>query len=92
MTSNITPGPWKFGVRDDGSIWLSIGDPMKGPHFQADLCASVADAQLIVSAPDLLEALQKCLPLLHMNFSSTDKDAAFAQAREAITKAKAGSA
>jgi hypothetical protein len=54
-----TPGPWKCGVRRDGSMWLSLGDPMTGPHYQGDLCASVADARLIAAAPDMLAALKE---------------------------------
>ncbi len=53
-----TPGPWKFGLRRDGSIWLSLGDYKIGPHYQADLCATVADAKLICAAPELLAALR----------------------------------
>ena len=61
MTSKHTPGPWEYGVRRDKSIWLSIGDPAKGPHRQGDLHASEADAQLIAAAPDLLDAARECL-------------------------------
>lgn len=67
MTENTTtqpkwtPGPWEYGVRDDGSLWLSLGDPKTGTHFQADLCASKDDARLIVSARELYEALDDML-------------------------------
>ena len=27
---------YSCGKRADGSFWLSIGDPLKGPHVQAD--------------------------------------------------------
>lgn len=53
-----TKGEWKYGVRRDGSIWLSIGNPSSGPHYQGDLCASIDDARLIATAPDLLAALK----------------------------------
>lgn len=53
----FTPGEWKFGVRPDGSMWLSLGDPAKGPHYQGDLVASIDDARLIVNARELYEAL-----------------------------------
>lgn len=56
--SEYTKGPWIYGVRHDGSKWLSIGDYKTGPHYQGDLYASESDAKLICSAPDLLEALQ----------------------------------
>lgn len=54
--SNHTPGPWTFGIRRDRTMYLSLGDFRTGPHFQGDLCASEADARLIVAAPDLLAA------------------------------------
>jgi hypothetical protein len=54
MSGQHTPGPWVYGVRDDGSIWLSLGDFRTGPHFQGDLVASEDDARLICAAPDLL--------------------------------------
>lgn len=56
-----TPGPWKYGVRKDKSIWISLGDPVKGPHHQGDFFGTENDARLTVAAPDLLEALMKIL-------------------------------
>ena len=64
----ITPGPWKHGVRKDGSIWLSIGDFMTGPHYQGDLVASPEDAQAITAIPELLAAVQAVLPILELAF------------------------
>jgi len=55
----FTKGPWEFGVRADGSLWLSIGDPRTGRHYQADLHCSEADARLIVASPKIYEALQE---------------------------------
>src|SRR5258708_39222937 len=55
-----TPGPWTYGVRKDGSIWLSLGDP-KVPgteHHQGDLAGTEADARPIVTAPLLLAAAE----------------------------------
>ena len=52
-----TPKPWKIGTRKDGSRWFSLGNPSTGPHYQADVHCSDADAALIAAAPDLLEAL-----------------------------------
>ena len=58
--SSFTPGPWAYGIRADGSIWLSLGNRTAGPHYQGDLCASPDDARLIAAAPDLLEAARLC--------------------------------
>lgn len=60
-----TPGEWKYGVRPDKSIWLSLGD-VKGPgaHFQGDLVASEDDARLMVASRELLEALKLCSSIL----------------------------
>ncbi|QRY69145.1 hypothetical protein JVX98_13050 [Ensifer sp. PDNC004] len=62
-----TPGPWTFGVRRDKSMWLSIGDPAKGPHYQADLYASEDDARLIVAAPELLLNERKNLATMQVS-------------------------
>ena len=58
--SGHTPGDWIYGVRRDGSMWLSIGDRRHGPHYQGDLVATEEDARLICAAPKLLEALMEC--------------------------------
>lgn len=54
----ITPGPWTYGVRRDGSIWLSRGDPKTGPHYQSDFYGTEADVRLICAAPLLLQAAE----------------------------------
>ena len=55
----ITPGPWIYGKRSDGSIWLSLGERREpGEHWQGDFFGKEADARLIAAAPDLLEALK----------------------------------
>ncbi|MDQ7981914.1 hypothetical protein QYH69_32340 [Paraburkholderia sp. SARCC-3016] len=54
----LTPGPWTYGVRKDGSIWISRGDPKTGPHYQADFCGTEADARLSCAAPLLLQAAE----------------------------------
>ncbi len=77
-----TPGPWRFGVRRDDSMWLSLGDPKAGPHYQGDLVASPDDARLIVAAPDLLEALEEVVRLSDRKHNAWDKaHAAMAKAR-----------
>jgi hypothetical protein len=83
---SFTPGPWRYGVRFDGSIWLSLGDHKTGPHFQADLCASEADARLIAAAPDLLEALDA---LARMCVGTTvEEDNEYARALAIIRRAR----
>jgi hypothetical protein len=90
MMSRYTKGPWIYGVRHDGSKWLSIGDYKTGPHYQGDLYASESDAKLICSAPDLLDALQALLERLQLDceakswFPKEQDDA-----RKAIAKALA---
>ena len=56
--SKPTPGPWTYGVRKNGTIWFSLGDSVKGPHWQADLNAREPDARLMMAAPDLLARLK----------------------------------
>jgi hypothetical protein len=58
QTALITPGRWTYGVRKDGSIWISRGDPGRGPHYQADFCGTEADARLTCAAPMLLQAAE----------------------------------
>ena len=53
-----TPGPWVYGKRKDGSLWISRGDPVKGPHDQSDFYGSEADCRLMIAAPDLLAELK----------------------------------
>jgi hypothetical protein len=59
-----TPGPWAIKFRNDHSAYISLGDPVSGPHKQFDVQftdlypSDVADARLIASAPDLLVALK----------------------------------
>ena len=86
MTLHCTPGEWRFGMRDDGSIWISLGDPVKGPHYQFDFPARLADARLACAAPDLYEALEGVLRV-------ADRDTAeFNKARAALAKARGESA
>jgi hypothetical protein len=54
----LTPAPWTYGVRKDGSIWLSLGDPTRGPHHQFDFYGTEADARLTCAAPILLQAAE----------------------------------
>lgn len=65
-----TPGPWKYGVRKDGSMWISIGDPMH-KHSQFDWHGFEEDAQLAMSAPVLLAKVAE----LEVNYQTLLDDA-----------------
>ena len=52
-----TKGEWKYGVRRDGSIWISRGEPATGPHYQSDFCGTEKDAALTCAAPELYEVV-----------------------------------
>ena len=84
-----TPGPWRIGLRRDKSIWLSIGDPKTGPHFQGDLVASIADARLIASAPDLLEACQEFVRKCECGEAKSKRS--YAQMKAVIARAESQS-
>ncbi|WP_104662817.1 hypothetical protein [Ensifer adhaerens] len=92
--SKHTPGPWKYGVRRDKSIWLSIGDPEKGPHRQGDLYASEADARLIAAAPELLDVVNDILRVedgkAALSFSEyfEQSETAFNRMRAVVAKAE----
>jgi hypothetical protein len=93
-TEMHTPGPWEYGVRKDGSIWLSLGDYKTGAHYQGDLVASPDDAKLIAAAPDLLEALREMVEDYKSTadsgdcgFYSAEEQAIYIKAMAAIAKA-----
>lgn len=91
MSAEITPGLWTYGVRSDGSIWLSIGDPKGAPHYQGDLIATEADARLIVAAPKMLDALRETvLVLAHASAAHQVYDDAYRAVSEAIRLATEG--
>ncbi len=56
-----TPGPWVIKFRNDHSAYISMGNPLEGPHKQFCLQfdgrdpSDVADANLMEVAPELLE-------------------------------------
>jgi len=52
-----TKGPWKRGLRRDGSIWVSMGDPMSGEHFQADWDFGLANSTFTAHAREDVPAL-----------------------------------
>lgn len=54
-----TPSPWVLGIRNDDTVYISMGNSRHGAHAQFDLGGTLADALLIAAAPDLLEACKK---------------------------------
>lgn len=97
---SLTPKPWKYGTRRDGSKWLSLGDPTRGQHRQGDLVATKEDADLICAAPDLYEAVIELIDAMVRYEADVDADAAvpsqhyrmMEKARAAIAKAEGGAA
>lgn len=54
-----TPLPWEYGVRPDGSIWVSLGSPDLGTHYQFDWHASGYDARMAMGAPAMFDLLRE---------------------------------
>ena len=88
-TAQHTPGPWQYGIGNDGASIVS-GDVVIGHTFEPD------DARLIAAAPDLLAALQQCIQSIRaMPRTKQAEDiqaecgmfSASAAARDAIAKA-----
>lgn len=86
-----TPGPWEIGTRKDGSRWFSIGNPATGPHYQADIFCSEADARLIAAAPDLLDAAKVTLRALEAEYGRRGAEVNFPSMYAAIAKAEGAS-
>lgn len=74
MSASPTPGPWTYGTRKDGTIWVSLGDFMTGQHYQFDWMAGEANAALAVSAPGLLAACKAAEAALVDLGACTDPD------------------
>jgi hypothetical protein len=88
MGAKHTPGPWSANEYLPGDCWhISYGKRgnwIAEVAVDGDQKGAAADARLIASAPDLLEALQSLLDILAEGFiSETHIDAA----RAAIAKA-----
>lgn len=49
---------WKYGVRQDESIWMSLGNPKTGPHCQFDFPGTEKWAKLICSLPGRIRELE----------------------------------
>lgn len=53
-----TPGEWKYGIREDESIWMAFGD-LESDYIQFDFNGLKSDAELIASSPADIEFLLK---------------------------------
>lgn len=87
----FTPGPWTYGVRSDGSIWMSLGDPKVGAHHQFDWYGTEKDAQFVTAAPDLYAALDdllRCMADCVFADKDPEMDVAEHNARAALTRAR----
>lgn len=90
-----TPGPWERSEKTEGNWWrIGAGNQAIAAVHAAskkrnEPYASMfeANANLIAAAPELLAALEFVL-----SAHGEQLDTAFAQAQEAITKAKGGEA
>ena len=86
MQSSFTPGPWEYmessivGPKlDDKETWLR---PVVA-RFSTGV--SLANLNLMLAAPELLEALTDCVE--HMHWTQTQGEAAWKKAKAAIVKA-----
>ena len=93
--SGHTPGPWSaefaeaYTVRDSAGGRIAIATTLRGPHGMGgrrDAAEVAANVRLIAAAPDLLEALQRLMPLL-IQHAGSKSGSAFAQAIAAVAKA-----
>jgi len=91
--SDQTPGPWSPGhpdQDDDRHVVCSLSEGWSVVALQADPAKyePESDARLIAAAPELLEALEKCVFLLRsIGYSPNDSVTAMV-AFDAIAKAK----
>lgn len=93
-----TPGPWVTSRVHAGEGYVhSVRQNIAGQPTIAMVwddndnpIASSPDARLIAAAPDLLAALEKCLPIInaYRRIALGDGDIAASNARAAIAKAK----
>lgn len=86
--SNRTPGPWRLTY---SNCWIVGRDETKGDVVIAETKAgTLADAQLIAAAPDLLAALKDLINPIYQSYGRPDH-VRVANALAAIAKATGGS-
>ena len=89
--SRHTPGPWYFLPDRNGR--LQVGPSIN--YTVAEMCVTPlegqeANARLIATAPELLEALSDCVA--HMHWTQPLGEVALKKAKAAIAKATGGDA
>ena len=82
MSAKHTPGPWVVKADEE----IVYGTSHEGEHIVVvyELNTNEADARLIAAAPDLLEALQRCVD--HLEYTELGRQA-FTAAKAAIDRA-----
>ena len=92
--SKHTPGPWDQRYFDDAKV-IVVG-PKKGQGTKRTLVATLtgpereANGNLLVAAPDLLEALSEVIDLFEWKESGGPEEQAYDKAVAAIAKAEGG--
>lgn len=91
MSTHHTPGPW--GIKVEPDMFIITAPRLE---YASEICAcpnsnaiDMRNAHLIAAAPDLLLAMQECLPDLehYVRTHGPGPDVRLAKARAAITKA-----
>ena len=91
-----TPGPWRIKPEEHAAVILCDAFVVADVSYEAGVCAgasskeeALANAQLIAAAPELLVALEQCVPLIiaHANYSG-EGVSTLQVARLAIAQAK----
>lgn len=101
--AKFTPGPWGVQLRTNSTLdriasqYCVIHGPKGESQWVADVgfghngsgSGSIANARLIAAAPDLLECLIECLPIVdaYRRISGGDGDMAAENACAAISRA-----
>jgi hypothetical protein len=82
-----TPGPW---IVRGGNVIESFSNVNVAKAWMTDQKEECANANLIATAPDLLVALEQCVPLIiaHANCSGGEGVSTLQVARAAIARAK----
>ncbi len=79
--------PITYGRRHNGTMWMSIGNPVKGYHVRADWEFGETYARMLAASEDLLDALKALLDISPMSRVAGDA-LIHRQAEAAIAKAE----